>query len=399
MPKQIQKTDNRKTYEPFHPPARLPLGPGPSPVDERVLQAMTAPVLGHLDPIFLQCMTDIQELLRYVFETENRVTIPVSATGSGGMEAALVNAIEPGDEVIVCVHGVFSDRMLQIVERTGARPVILRREWGEAFELDQIADAFKTGKPRVLAMVHAETSTGVLQDLAGFAELAHAHDALFVVDTVASLGGQSVGVDRHQIDVCYSGSQKCLSAPPGLAPITFSERAIERLRARTMKVQSWYFDIAMIERYWGEERTYHHTAPISMNYALREALRLIYEEGLEACWQRHELNHRALVAGVEAMGLRLRVPEARRAWAVNVVCVPEGVEDGRIRGRLLNDFNIEIAGGLGPLKGKIWRIGLMGSGSRRANVLRLLEALHTALQAEGYSCPSGEEAAERVYEG
>ena len=376
MADQPQRIRERRTYEKFQPPKRVLLGPGPSPVEDRVLEAMAAPVLGHLDPLFLRCMDDIQEMLRYVFETNNRVTVPISATGSAGMEASLVNVIEPGDEVVVCIHGVFGERMLDIIERAGGKPVIVRAEWGHAIDRKDIEAALDSCKPRALAIVHAETSTGVLQDLTGLAEIVHAKGALLIVDAVTSLGGHPVSVDRNGIDVCYSGTQKCLGAPPGLSPITFSERALERIRARRTKVQSWYLDITMVEKYWGSDRTYHHTAPISMNYALREALRIACEEGLEARWQRHELNHRALVAGVEAMGLEMNVAPAHRLWSLNAVRVPDGVDDARVRARLLNDFNIEIGGGLGPLKGKIWRIGLMGSGSSRENVRLVLQALH-----------------------
>jgi len=387
-----------KSYERFQPPKRILLGPGPSPVDDRVLSAMAAPVLGHLDPLFLQCMDDVQSLLRYVFETENRVTIPISATGSAGMEAALVNVIEPGDEVVVCIHGVFGERMRDIVERSGARAIVVEAKWGEAIDPGKIESALKSSsRPRALSIVHAETSTGVLQDLSGLAEMAHEHGALLIVDAVTSLGGHPVGIDRNGIDICYSGTQKCLGAPPGLSPITFNERALDRIRSRKSKVQSWYLDITMVERYWGDDRTYHHTAPISMNYALREALRLVYEEGLEPRWRRHELNHRALVAGVEAMGLSMAVAADNRLWSLNAVSVPEGVDDARVRTRLL-DENIEIGGGLGPLKGKIWRIGLMGSGSTRENVLLVLDALQRALNAEGHACPSGVAAAEEQYD-
>lgn len=388
----------KKSFERFQPPKRILLGPGPSPVDDRVLSAMAAPLLGHLDPLFLQCMDDVQSLLRYVFETENRVTVPISATGSAGMEAALVNVIEPGDEVVVCVNGVFGERMRDIIERAGGKPLVVTAKWGEAIDAGQIQTALASvSNPRALALVHAETSTGVLQDLSGLTEMAHENGALFIVDAVTSLGGHPVGIDRNGIDICYSGTQKCLGAPPGLSPITFNERALDRIRSRKSKVQSWYLDITMVERYWGDDRTYHHTAPISMNYALREALRLIYEEGLQARWRRHELNHRALVAGVEAMGLSMVVAPANRLWSLNAVSVPEGVDDARVRTRLLEE-NIEIGGGLGPMKGKIWRIGLMGSGSTRENVLLVLDALHRALNAEGHACPSGVDAAEGFYD-
>jgi len=390
------QTETARAYEPLHPPKRLLLGPGPSPVDDRVLAAMAAPVLGHLDPLFLGCMDDVQSLLRYVFETENRVTIPISATGSAGMEAALVNVIEPGDEVVVCINGVFGTRMRDIVERAGGKAVVVEAKWGEAINPSEIERALSSCRPRALSLVHAETSTGVLQDLTGLAEMAHGRDALLIVDAVTSLAGHPVGVDRNGIDICYSGTQKCIGAPPGLSPITFNERALDRIRSRRSKVQSWYLDITLVESYWGEDRTYHHTAPISMNYALREALRLIHEEGLEARWVRHELNHRALVAGVEAMGLKMAVAPAQRLWSLNAVSVPEGVDDARVRAHLL-DENIEIGGGWGPLKGRIWRIGLMGSGSTRENVLLVLDALHRALNAEGFTCPSGREAAEATY--
>jgi alanine-glyoxylate transaminase / serine-glyoxylate transaminase / serine-pyruvate transaminase len=386
----------KKSYERFEPPKRLLLGPGPSPVDDRVLTAMAAPVLGHLDPLFLQCMDDVQALLRYVFETENRVTIPISATGSAGMEAALVNVIEPGDDVVVCINGVFGERMRDIIERARAKPVVVEAPWGEAIDVNRIESALKSSKPRVLALVHAETSTGVLQDLTDLASLAHQHGALLIVDAVTSLGGHPVAVDRNGIDICYSGTQKCIGAPPGLAPITFNEHALDRIRTRRSKVQSWYLDITMVEKYWGDDRTYHHTAPISMNYALREALRLIYEEGLETRWRRHEMNHRALVAGIEAMGLKMAVAPENRLWSLNAVKVPDGIDDARVRARLL-DENIEIGGGLGPLKGRIWRIGLMGSGSTRENVLLVLDALGRALKAEGFACAAGREAAEVVY--
>lgn len=387
----------RAVYERFEPPKRVLLGPGPSPVDDRILSAMAAPVLGHLDPLFLGCMDDVQALLRYVFETENRVTIPISATGSAGMEAALVNVIEPGDTIVVGINGVFGQRMRDIVERAGGTPVVVEAKWGEAINKEELQAAMNSCQPRALALVHAETSTGVLQNLDGLAEMAHSREALLIVDAVTSLGGHPVGVDRQGIDICYSGTQKCLGAPPGLAPITYSERALERIRARRTKVQSWYLDITLVERYWGDDRTYHHTAPISMNYALREALRLVHEEGLEARWLRHESNHRALVAGVEAMGLQMAVAAEHRLWSLNAVGVPEGVDDARVRARLLEE-NIEIGGGLGPLKGRIWRIGLMGSGSTRENVVLVLGALQRALNAEGFACGSGVAAAERSYE-
>jgi alanine-glyoxylate transaminase/serine-glyoxylate transaminase/serine-pyruvate transaminase len=313
------------------------------------------------------------------------------------MEAALVNIIEPGDDVVVCINGVFGERMRDIVGRAGGNPIVVEAKWGEAIDRNQIEVALDSCRPRALALVHAETSTGVLQDLTGLSAMAHGRDALLIVDAVTSLGGHPVGVDCNKIDICYSGTQKCLGAPPGLSPITFNERALERIRSRRSKVQSWYLDITMVERYWGDDRTYHHTAPISMNYALREALRLVHEEGLEARWHRHELNHKALVAGVEAMGLRMAVAPEQRLWSLNAVSVPEGIDDARVRARLLEE-NIEIGGGLGPLKGRIWRIGLMGSGSTRENVMLVLGALRRALAAEGFPCDDGAEAVEEIYE-
>src|SRR2546423_8450449 len=386
-----------KSFERFQPPKRILLGPGPSPVDDRVLSAMAAPLLGHLDPLFLQCMDDVQAMLRYVFETENRVTVPISATGSAGMEAALVNIIEPADEVVVCINGVFGERLRDIIERAGGKPIVVEAKWGQAIDVAKIEAALKSSKPRALTLVHAETSTGVLQDLSGFGEMAHESGALLIVDAVTSLAGHPVGVDRNGIDICYSGTQKCIGAPPGLSPITFNERALERIRSRRTEVQSWYLDITLVEHYWGDDRTYHHTAPISMNYALREALRLIHEEGLAARWRRHELNHRALVAGVEAMGLQMAVAPANRLWSLNAVSVPQGVDDARVRARLLKE-DIEIGGGLGPLKGQIWRIGLMGSGSTRENVGLVLDALHRALNSEGFKCSCGWEASQAIYE-
>jgi alanine-glyoxylate transaminase/serine-glyoxylate transaminase/serine-pyruvate transaminase len=299
--------------------------------------------------------------------------------------------------VVVCIKGVFGERMREMIERAGGKAIEVRAEWGEAIDPARVEEALSSCHPRALAIVQAETSTGVLQDITGLGNRAHSHGALLIVDAVTSLSGYPVGVDRNRIDVCFSGSQKCLGAPPGLAPITFSDRALARIRNRRSRVQSWYLDITMVEKYWGDDRTYHHTAPISMNYALREALRVVLEEGLEARWERHRQNHLALVAGLEAMGLEMHVAPENRLWCLNAVRVPEGVEDARIRSRLLRDYNIEIGGGLGPLKGRIWRIGLMGSGSKRENVLLVLDCLHRALEAEGFTCPPGVEAAEQVY--
>ncbi|MDH7568037.1 MAG: alanine--glyoxylate aminotransferase family protein [Armatimonadota bacterium] len=370
-------------YGELCPPERLLLGPGPSNVDPRVLRALSTPLLGHLDPAFLAIMDETMELLRTVFQTRNRFTIPVSGTGSAGMEAALVNVLEPGDTAVVCVNGVFGERMCDVAARCGAEVTRVDAEWGRAIDPGAVASALRGKRPKVVAVVHAETSTGVLQPVAEIGALARQAGALFLVDTVTSLGGVPVCVDQWGADVVYSGTQKCLSCPPGLAPITFSERALEVVRARKTKVQSWYLDMTMIEKYWSGERLYHHTAPISMNYALREALRIVHEEGLEARFQRHRRNQEALLAGLEGMGLSLFADPAHRLPSLTTVWVPEGVEDGVVRKRLLDEFHIEIGGGLGPVKGKIWRIGLMGYASRPASVLAVLSALERILGRSG----------------
>jgi len=382
----------------LNPPRRVLLGPGPSPVDDRVLRAMSAPLLGHLDPLFLRTMDEIQTLLRYVFETNNRLTIPVSGTGSAGMEATVANLLEPGDEIVVCINGYFGERMSEMVSRLGARPVRVECEWGGPVDLEKTRAAWRSSNARAIFAVQAETSTGVLQQIAPLREIADERDGLLIVDTVTSIGAHSIGVDRHQIDACYAGTQKALSCPPGLAPVTFSERAINKIKSRQTKVSSWYLDASLIIAYWGGERTYHHTAPISMNYALHEALRIVAEEGLEARQQRHALNHRALVAGVEAMGLKMQVAPEHRLWTLNAVSVPEGVDEARVRRHLLDEFNIEIGGGLGVFKGRIWRVGLMGAGSTANNVILLLGALEKALMAEGFKVKaSGVSAAAAVY--
>ncbi len=388
------------TSDPLSPPQRLLLGPGPSNVSPRVLRAMSTPLIGHLDPAFLGIMDETKRLLQLTFQTRNELTIPISGTGSAGMEACLVNLLEPGDEAVVCVNGVFGTRMADIVERCGARAVVVDALWGEVVDPADIAAALeRCTRPKLVTIVHAETSTGVWQPLEAIAALAQSAGALFVVDTVTSLGGCPVRVDEWGIDACYSGTQKCLSCPPGLAPITFGPRAVDVLRRRRTKVQSWYLDLTMIERYWGAERVYHHTAPITMNYGLYEALRIVHEEGLAARWRRHERNHQALKAGLAAIGLALAAREGYQLWSLNSVRIPEGVEDGRVRGALLDEFNIEIGGGLGPLKGKTWRIGLMGESSTAANVLQVLGALECVLPRCGHAVQAGAgvAAAQRVY--
>jgi len=385
----------------FTPPARILLGPGPSQVHPRVLRAMAAPLLGHLDPAFVAMMEDVKQLLRFVFATENPLTLPISGTGSAGMEAAIVNLVEPGDEVVVGVNGVFGTRLSEVVERAGGNAVRVEAPWGRIVRAEQIDAALRgCRRPRLVALVHAETSTGAWQPLEDAVRLAHDHGALFLTDCVTSLGGAPVEIDAWDIDAAYSGTQKCLSCPPGLAPVTFGPRALDVLHRRKTRVQSWYLDLTLLERYWGEERVYHHTAPISMNYALREALRLVAEEGLPARFARHRLNHAALAAGLAPLGLELAAEEGHRLPMLNAVTVPEGVDEARVRGRLLTEHQIEIGGGLGPMKGRVWRIGLMGESSQRVHVLAVLAALEEALRAEGRRVAPGAAlaAAQAVYD-
>lgn len=385
-------------FRDINPGERVLMGPGPSNVPARVLQAMSAPCIGHLDPYFLSVMDETQRLLRFLFQTENPFTIPVSGTGSAGMETCFVNLIEPGQEVVVCINGIFGTRMADIVRRLGGQLIRVDGEWGRAIDPEAVRKAVKGRSPKLLAVVHAETSTGVCQPLEDIAIIAREAGALFLVDMVTSLGGMEVAVDSLGIDAAYSGTQKCISCPPGLAPISFSSGAMKALESRNSPVVSWYLDMSMARSYWGTERKYHHTAPVNMIYALREALRIIAEEGLEARFARHQLNHKALVVGIEAMGLAMLVPESERLPMLNAICIPENVEDMKVRKALLNDFGIEIGGGLGNLKGKIWRVGLMGHSSCRKNVFLFLSALETVLKAEGANIKDGYlEAASAVY--
>lgn len=389
-----------ETIGELSPSPRILLGPGPSCVHPRVLKALATPLVGHLDPEFVGVMDETKEMLRFVFQTRNTLTLPISGTGSAGMETCLVNLLEPGDEVVVGVNGVFGTRMVDIVERCGGRPVAMETQWGNVFTPDQVQDALKRcRRPKLVALVHAETSTGAWQPLEDISPLVHQAGALCMVDAVTSLAGCPLQVDAWGIDVCYSGTQKCLSCPPGLSPVTFNQAALEVIHARKSKVQSWYLDLTLIEKYWGEERVYHHTAPISMNYALREALRLVQEEGLEARFRRHQRNHTALAAGLTALGIPLAAQAGHRLWMLNSVTIPAGVDDGAVRRRLLEDYNIEIGAGLGPLRGKVWRIGLMGESSTRSNVFLLLSALEEILQKQGYRCAAGAgvSAAQQVY--
>ncbi len=372
------------------PPARLMMTPGPSSVDPRVYRAMTATLVGHLDPWFIGMMGDVQVLLRQAFRTENRTTFPISASGSGGIEASVVNPLEEGDEAIICVNGTFSERMAIIAERTAAKVTRVEAPYGKPVDPEDVRRAGKGRKIKLVGLAHGETSTSVMHNLDPFRKVADELGALLVVDAVATLAGVPLDVDRQRIDICFSGSQKAISAPPGMAPITVNSRVEDVLRARKTKVQSWYFDLTTTMNYWGKERTYHHTAPISLIYALREALRIVLEEGLEARWERHRQNQQALATGLEAMGLDLFVTNpADRLTTVTGVCVPDGVNDAKLRQQLLDEFNIEIAGGFGPLKGKLWRVGLMGHVARKGNVLLFLAALEKALLDQGFQAPAG----------
>lgn len=371
-------------------PPRILLGPGPSPVPDRVLRAMSRPLVGHLDPEFLVLMDEIQEMLRAVFQTSNRMTFAIPGTGSAGMEAAMVNLVEPGDRVVVGVAGVFGQRLAEQARRNGAAVVTVETEWGTVLPEDAVIDAVQAAPTKVVAIVHAETSTGVLQPIQRVLEAARESGTLSVVDAVTSLGGHPLNVEQAGIDVCYSGTQKCLSCPPGLAPVTFSEAALAAIAARATPVRSWYLDVGLLRNYWSQQRAYHHTAPISMSFALHEALRVVLEEGLAARAARHERHHRALVAGLNAMGLSMQVADpAERLWSLNAVKVPAGVDEAEVRRRLLRDHGIEIGGGLGPLAGRIWRIGLMGTGSTRNNVILVLAALAGALHAQGAGTDAG----------
>ena len=372
-------------YEDLNPGKRVLMGPGPSDVHPRVLKAMATPLVGHLDPDFLTIMNETKVMLKEIFQTENEFTIALSGTGSAGMEACLVNLLEPGDKAIVCVNGLFSERMVEIVKRCQAEPIIVESEWGTIIEPEQVEKILKkAGKVKLIAVVHAETSTGACQPLEDLSALAKKANTLFVVDTVTSLGGIPVKVDEWQIDATYSGTQKCLSCPPGLSPVSFSENAFSIINDRKHKIQSWYLDVKLLRDYWGKERFYHHTAPISMVYALREALRLVLQEGLENCFSRHKLHSKALVAGLEAMGLKMVVSVDYRLPELNAVYIPKEIDDLTVRRALLNEYGIEIGGGLGKFKGKVWRIGLMGYTSKKENVMLFLSALEDILTYLGY---------------
>ena len=376
-------------YRDLDPGVRVLMGPGPSDVPPRVLEALSAPCIGHLDPYFLEVMDEAQQLLRYVFQADYDISIPISGTGSAGMEACFVNLVEPGDKVLVCVNGIFGTRMCDIVERIGGKLIRMDFPWGRGVDPEEVRKKAKETNPDILAVVHAETSTGACSPLDALSSIAREVGALFMVDAVTSLGGMPVNVEENKIDAAYSGTQKCLSCPPGLSPVTFSSSALDKLKNRKTPVVSWYLDLSMIGSYWGAERKYHHTAPINMNYALREALRIIAEEGLEARYKRHDLTHKGLVAGIEAMGLSMFVPEAERLPMLNTITIPDGVPDAKVRSALLNDFGIEIGAGLGELSGKVWRVGLMGASCTKRNLFLFLSTLYTILKSEGTNVKSG----------
>lgn len=384
----------------FYPPQRTLMGPGPSDTHPRVLSAMARPTLGHLDPVFTDMMEELKSLLRYSFQTANPMTFPVSGPGSVGMEMCFVNMVNPGDKVIVCRNGVFGSRMLENVQRCGGVAVVVDNQWGEPVDPQKVEDTLKQNSDtKIVAFVHAETSTGALSDAKTLCEIAHRHNCLTIVDTVTSLGGSPLKVDEWKIDAIYSGSQKCLSCPPGLSPVSFSEQVVELVKNRKTKVQSWFMDLNLLLGYWGTTRTYHHTAPTNALYALHESLVMLYEEGLEHAWARHQRNHKALKAGLETFGTKFLVEEKYRLPQLNSVYIPTGVDEKEVRRRLLAEYNLEIGAGLGDFAGKIWRFGLMGYSSKIENVMFCLNALETVFANMGKKIEIGaaEAAAYRVY--
>ena len=403
MSQSTHDRDAAAGFGPFAPPTRRLLGPGPSDVHPRVLAAMARPTIGHLDPAFVGMMEQVKELLRYAFQTTNAVTFPISGPGSVGMETCFVNLVQPGDTVIVCRNGVFGGRMVENVRRCGGSVVIVDDEWGAPVSEVKLEAALREHpEAGLVAFVQAETSTGALTEPEPLAALAHSHDCLVIVDAVTALGGSPVKTDEWDIDVIYSGSQKCLSCPPGLAPVSFGERAVAKVHERKAPSQSWFMDLGLQLGYWSAgSRTYHHTAPVNALYGLHEALLMLHEEGLEHAWERHRRNHAALVAGLEAMGLSLFVAESHCLPQLNMVVIPEGIDDAAARTRLLDGFDIEVGGGLGALAGKVWRVGLMGYASRPDNVLSFLEALESVLDEQGHPVTrgAGAKAARRALDG
>jgi len=376
----------------FNPPVRTLMGPGPSDVHPRVTGAMARPCIGHLDPAFIGMMDEVKSMLQYAFQTSNQLTIPVSAPGSAGMETTFQNVLEHGDKVIICQNGVFGGRMKEVAERCGAVTVMVEDDWGKPVDPHKVEGAFKANPDtKVLAFVHAETSTGARSDAEALSAIAHHHDALVLVDAVTSLGGSELKVDDWGIDAIYSGTQKCLSCTPGISPVSFSDRAVEVITSRKSKVQSWFLDTNLVMGYWGPntKRAYHHTAPVNAMYALHESLVMLQDEGLENAWARHAKNHHILRAGLEAMGLSFVVDEAYRLPQLNSVSIPDGVDEAAVRSRLLNEFNLEIGAGLGALAGKVWRIGLMGHSSRKENIFLCLSALETVMSDLGADINKG----------
>ncbi|MGD2052754.1 MAG: alanine--glyoxylate aminotransferase family protein [Gammaproteobacteria bacterium] len=376
----------------FNPPVRTLMGPGPSDVHPRITAAMARPTIGHLDPAFVGMMDEVKQMLQYAFATSNKLTIPVSAPGSAGMESCFVNLVEPGDKVVVCQNGVFGGRMKENVERCGATPIMVEDEWGKPVDPNKVEDALKSfPDAKIVAFVHAETSTGARSDAKTLCEIAHKHDCLTIVDAVTSLGGSELLVDDWNIDAIYSGTQKCLSCTPGISPVSFNDRAVEVIKTRHSKVQSWFLDTNLVMGYWGPnaKRAYHHTAPVNALYALHEALIMLQEEGIKHSWERHMHNHLALRAGIEAMGLSFVVDEPHRLPQLNSVTIPAGVDEALVRSRLLTEFNLEIGAGLGALAGKVWRIGLMGHSSRAENIFLCLGALEAILDEMGADINTG----------
>ncbi len=366
----------------FNPPVRTLMGPGPSDVHPRILSAMARPTIGHLDPTFVGMMDETKEALKYAFQTENELTMPVSAPGSAGMETCFANLVEPGDKVVICINGVFGMRMQENVTRFGGEAVIVNDDWGKAVSTDKVEQVLKDNPDaKILAFVHAETSTGARSDVQALCKIAHDNDCITIVDAVTSLGGSELRVDAWEIDAIYSGTQKCLSAMPGISPVSFNERALTKIRNRKMPVTSWFLDLNLVMGYWGEgaKRTYHHTAPVNTLYGLHESLVMLTEEGLENSWARHQTNHELLRDGLEAMGINFLVDKADRLPQLNSVFIPEGVDDAQVRTTLLNDYNLEIGAGLGAYAGKVWRIGLMGHSSRKENITLCLAALKETL--------------------
>ena len=376
----------------FNPPIRTLMGPGPSDIHPRITSAMARPCIGHLDPVFVAMMDEVKVMLQYAFKTQNQLTIPVSAPGSAGMETAFLNILEPGDTAIIGTNGVFGGRMKEVTERCGAIPIMVENDWGKPVDPQKIEDACKANPgAKVVAFVHAETSTGARSDAETICKIAHDHDALTLVDAVTSLGGSELRVDDWGIDAIYSGTQKCLSCTPGISPVSFSERSVEIITSRKTKVQSWFLDTNFLMGYWGTnaKRTYHHTAPVNSLYALHESLVMLQEEGLENSWARHYKNHLVLRAGLEAMGLSFVVEEEYRLPQLNSVSIPDGIDEAEVRSRLLNDFNLEIGSGLGALAGKVWRIGLMGHTSRTENIFLCLSALEAVMSDMGADINTG----------